>query len=112
VISVAELTVKLVAIVPLNVTTVAPVKLVPVMVTLVPAGPLAGKILEMPGASAMTVKGKPLLVPSAPLTTTLPVVAPAGTVAIICVELICVELLKKKVVASTPLKVTLTTPFK
>src|SRR6202007_2827523 len=48
VIVVAELTVKL-ALVPLNRTAVAPVKLVPLMVTLVPTGPLVGVKLEMVG---------------------------------------------------------------
>src|SRR5256885_13275473 len=41
VIAVAELTVKL-ALVPLNSTALAPVKFVPLIVTLVPTGPLAG----------------------------------------------------------------------
>ena len=42
VIWVEELTVKLVALAPLKVTAVAPVKPAPVMVTLVPTGPLLG----------------------------------------------------------------------
>jgi hypothetical protein len=39
---VAEVTVKLVALTPLNVTAVAPVKFVPLNITLVPTGPLVG----------------------------------------------------------------------
>jgi len=50
VIVVAELTVKL-AVVPLNLTLVAPVKLVPLTVTLVPTGPLAGEKPEIVGAT-------------------------------------------------------------
>src|SRR5258707_8451561 len=45
-IAVSEVTVKL-ALVPLNATAVAPVKLVPLIVTLAPAGPLAGVKLEI-----------------------------------------------------------------
>src|SRR5205814_10567765 len=63
VIAVAELTVKL-ALVPLNSTAEAPVKLVPLMVTLVPTGPLPGVKLEIVGG-LMTVKLAALLaVPS------------------------------------------------
>src|SRR5438876_6083075 len=47
--AVAELTVKL-ALVPLNVTAVAPVKAVPLIVTLVPTGPLVGVKLVIVGA--------------------------------------------------------------
>src|SRR5438552_9563866 len=48
VIAVAELTVKL-ALVPLNRTALAPVKLVPLIVTLVPTGPLVGVQLVIRG---------------------------------------------------------------
>ena len=44
-----------VAVVPLNRTAVAPVKFVPLIVTLVPAGPLAGVKLVIVGALAVTV---------------------------------------------------------
>src|SRR5439155_16576584 len=54
VIAVAGLTVKL-ALVPLNRTALASVKLVPLIVTLVPTGPLAGVKLEMVGG-LITVK--------------------------------------------------------
>src|SRR2546421_17373 len=47
---VAELTVKLVALTPLNVTAVAPVKFVPVIVTVLPTGPLVGVKLVIVGA--------------------------------------------------------------
>src|SRR6266480_2841072 len=84
VIAVAELTVKL-ALVPLNSTAVAPVKLVPLMVTLVPTGPLLGVKLEIVGG-LMTVKLAALLaVPSEVVTLIGPLVAPAGTVAVIAV---------------------------
>src|SRR6185503_16026541 len=46
----AEVTVKLAALTPLNRTAVAPVKFVPVIVTLVPTGPLVGVKLVIVGA--------------------------------------------------------------
>jgi hypothetical protein len=49
---VAEFTVKL-ALVPLNRTALAPVKLVPLIVTLAPAGPLVGAKLEMVGGKVL-----------------------------------------------------------
>jgi hypothetical protein len=52
-IAVAELRVKL-ALTPLNRTAVAPVKFVPLMVTLAPAEPLAGVKLVIAGAGALT----------------------------------------------------------
>ena len=77
----AEVTVKA-AVVPLNVTAVAPVKFVPLIVTLVPTGPLAGAKLVIVGALALTVKLVELVaVPPGVVTLTGPVVAPAGTVA-------------------------------
>jgi hypothetical protein len=50
----AEATVKL-ALTPLNFTAVAPVKFVPLIVTVVPTGPLVGVKLEMPGVLAVCV---------------------------------------------------------
>ena len=44
------------ALVPLNVTPVAPVKFVPLIVTLAPAAPLVGVKLVIVGALAVTVK--------------------------------------------------------
>ena len=77
----AEVTEK-VAAAPLNVTAVAPVKFVPLIVTLVPTGPLAGVKLEIVGALAATVKLLALLaVPPGVVTLSGPVVAPVGTVA-------------------------------
>src|SRR6202007_233906 len=84
VIAVAEFTVKL-ALVPLNRTAVAPVKLVPLMVTLVPAGPLAGVKLVTVGG-VMPVKLPALVaVPPGVVTLMVPVVAPVGTVAVMVV---------------------------
>jgi hypothetical protein len=79
---VAEVTVKL-ALTVLNVTAVAPVKFVPLMVTLVPTGPLAGvKLVIVGGALATTVKLFVLAaVPPGVITLSGPVVAAAGTVA-------------------------------
>ena len=72
---------KVVALTPLNATAVAPVKFVPVIVTLVPTGPLVGAKLVIVGAGT-TVKLLALVaVPPAVVTLTGPVVAPAGTVA-------------------------------
>jgi hypothetical protein len=65
----------------LKVTAVAPVKFVPLIVTLVPTGPLVGVKLVMVGGGT-TVKA--LLLFAAPpgvVTLSGPVVAPAGTVA-------------------------------
>src|SRR5207245_5839892 len=53
-IAVSEVTVKL-ALTPLKATAVAPVKLVPLMVTLVPAGPLVGAKLVIVGDALPTV---------------------------------------------------------
>ena len=70
-----------VALVPLNLTTVAPVKFVPLIVTLVPTGPLVGAMLVIVGAG-MTVKLVALVaVPPDVVTLSGPVVAPVGTVA-------------------------------
>ena len=67
---------------PLNRTADAPVKFVPLIVTLVPAGPLVGVKLVIVGALALTVKLLALVaVPPGAVTLTGPVAAPAGTVA-------------------------------
>ena len=77
----SEVTVK-VAEVPLKLTAVAPVKLVPLIVTLVPAGPLVGVNPVIVGALAAIVKLLALVaVPPDVVTRRGPVVAPAGTVA-------------------------------
>jgi hypothetical protein len=70
-----------VATVPLKVTVLVPVvapKLLPVIVTTVATGPLDGERLVMTGCK-ITVYGNPLLASPPTVTTTLPVVAPAGT---------------------------------
>ena len=65
----------------LKVTAVAPVKFVPLIVTLVPTGPLVGVKLVIVGAG-ITVKLLVLVVvPPGVVTLSGPVVAPAGTVA-------------------------------
>ena len=70
------------ALTPLNRTAVAPVKLVPLIVTLVPTGPLVGVKLVIVGGPAVTVKALALVaVPPEVVTLIGPVVAPAGTVA-------------------------------
>ena len=74
---------KVVAAAVLKVTAVAPVKLVPVMTTLVPTGPLVGLKLVIVG-EPMAVKLLALVaVPPGVVTAIGPVVAPLGTVAVI-----------------------------
>ena len=69
------------AVTPLNVTLVAPVKFVPLIVTLAPAGPLVGVKLVIVGGLS-TVKVLALVAaPPGVVTLTGPVVAPVGTVA-------------------------------
>jgi hypothetical protein len=70
-----------VAVVPLNLTVLVPCaapKFAPVIVTEVATGPLVGERLVMLGGT-VTVKLTPLLASAFTVTTTLPVVAPAGT---------------------------------
>jgi hypothetical protein len=76
---VSEATVQLRAFTPLNVTAVAPVKLVPLIVTVVPTTPLAGVKLVIAGP----ILKLPALVavPPGVVTLTGPVVAAAGTIA-------------------------------
>jgi hypothetical protein len=98
-----------VAATPLNVTDVVPTKFVPVIVTAVPEGPLAGVKLVIVGAEAGTVIVKiavELAVPVPVLTDILPEVAPLGTVAAICVGLLTVN------VAAIPLNATPVAPFR
>jgi hypothetical protein len=105
VIAVAEFTVKL-ALVPLNRTAEAPVKFVPLMLTLVPTGPLVGVKLETVGG-LMTVKLPALFaVPAEVVTLIKPLVAPAGTVAVIAVAEFNVK------VALVPLNRTAEAPVK
>jgi len=93
--------------VPLQLPAFAPVKLVPVRVTLVPSAPLLGAKLVIAGAAAETLKLALLVeVPPGVVTPIGPVVAPAGTVAVICVPEFTVK------TALAPLKVTAVAPVK
>jgi len=104
-IAVSEVTVKL-ALAPLNVTAVAPLKLVPLIGTLVPTGPLAGAKPVIAGGGT-TVNALVLVaVPAGVVTPISPVVAPAGTVAWITVSEVTVKL------ALAPLNVTAVAPLK
>ncbi len=88
----------------LKTTAVAPVKLVPVMVTFVPRMPLVGEKEVIAGSSVKTCPLVNLLVE---LRTEIgPTVAPLGTVALICVPETTVN------VADVPLKVTPVAPVK
>ena len=93
-----------VASVPLKVTLLLPCtvpKLVPVISTAVPSGPATGLRLPIAG---VTVKVSPLLASPPTVTTTSPVAAPSGTVAVIEVSLQLVA------VAGVPLKLTVLAP--
>ena len=96
--------------VPLKATPVVPVKLVPVMVTIVPGAPLVGeKELTVGLAVEVTVNEVALVAmqrEQGVVTWILPVVAPPGTLVLICVLDTTVK------VAETPLKVTLVAPVK
>jgi hypothetical protein len=91
-----------VATVLLNLTLLVPwvwPKAAPVMVTVAPIPPFAGEMLVIPGP-ALTEKATPVLGPLGVVTTTLPVVAPSGTVVAMLVEVALVS------VAVFPLNVT------
>lgn len=99
-IEVVEVKVNELAGVPPKLTPVAPVKSVPVMVTEVPTGPLAGVKLVMVGTTAVTVKLPELVAVLHPAVTLIvPVVAPVGTVVVIVVVVL------KITVAGVPLNV-------
>jgi len=71
-----------VAVVPLNLTVLVPgavPKFVPLIVTDVPTGPLPGETFVIDGPAVVTVNVGALLATPPTLTTTPPVVAPAGT---------------------------------
>jgi hypothetical protein len=90
----------------LNVTAVAPVKFVPVIVTDVPTGPNVGvNDVIVGGGTVKLVRLDP--VPPGAVTLIGPVVAVAGTVAVICVAEFTVN-----VVAATLLNVTAVAPVK
>lgn len=97
------------AAVPLNVIVLVPCvdpKFVPVMVTEAPIGPAAGPmpLIVGGGTEAARVNVTPLLATPPTVTTTLPVVAATGTVAMMLVALQLVA------VAGAPLKVTVLVP--
>ena len=74
------------AIEPLNVTFVAPVKCLPLMITAVFEIPTVGEKSEIYGPGPMTVNALGLVaVPPGPVTVISPLVAPAGTFRKICV---------------------------
>jgi len=96
-----------VAAIPLNLTVLAPCvapKFAPVIVTKVPSTPEVGFRLVMLGAGTVTVKLVPLLATPPTVTTTFPVVAPAGTGATMLVALQLVG------VAVVPLNLTVLVP--
>src|SRR3989454_351287 len=96
-----------VAAVPLNLTVLDPCvapKFAPAIVTEVPINPDVGFKLVMLGAGTVTVKLKPLLATPPTVTTTFPVVAPAGTGTTMLVALQLVA------VAVVPLNLTLLDP--
>ena len=88
---------------------VAPVKCVPVRVTLLPTSPLVGEKLEIVGGGVGTVTVKleaDVAVPLGVVTEILPVDAPVGTVAAIWVELVTLN------AAAVPLNETDVAPVK
>src|SRR5713226_4215846 len=96
-----------VAAVPLNFTVLVPCvapKFAPLIVTDAPTNPEVGFKLVMLGAGAVTVKLPPLLATPPTVTTTLPVVAPAGTGTTTLVALQLVG------TAATPLNFTVLVP--
>jgi hypothetical protein len=106
IICVAELTLKDAAFKELKVTAVAPLKLVPLMVTTVPALPPVGVKLVMVG-TATTEKLLALwAVPLAVVTLIGPVLAPAGTVAVIRAEELTTGLTAETPLKATPLTLT------
>lgn len=97
-----------VADVPWNFTLVAPVKFVPVIVTLVATGPLAGEKLAIVGPAKFTVKlFAEVAVPADVTIVIFPVVALAGTISVAVVALAT-----EKVVAATPPTITDVAPVK
>ena len=105
--SVDEVTTNPGSAVPLNVTVVAPEKLVPWMSTLVPTGPLLGVYELIVGGDGATVKVPPVAVPPGVVTEIVPVVAPAGTCAVMSVGE-----LTTKLGSGVPLNVTEVAPVK
>jgi len=106
VIFVSEFTVKFVADLFLNLTSVAPVKFVPLIVTTVPTGPKVGENDVIVGAPAILKFIELVAVPLGVVTLMGPVVAPDGTVAVILSAEFTVKL------APTPLNVSDVAPSK
>jgi hypothetical protein len=95
------------AAVPLNVTVLVPCavpKFAPAIVTEAPTSPEAGLNVEMLGAGTVTVNPAPLLLCPPTVTTTLPVVAPAGTATTM------LDALQLAGAAAVPLNVTVLVP--
>src|SRR6516162_4023878 len=96
-----------VAATPLNVTVLVPCvapKFAPVIVTEAPTDPEVGLRVVIVGAATVSVKFTPLLTWPPTVTTTLPVVAPLGTVTVMLVALQLVAF------AATPLEFTVLVP--
>ena len=104
-ITVSDDTVK-VAPTPLNVTAVAPLKLVPLMVTLAPIAPVAGEKPEIAGPATTVNAPELVAVPPGVVTLMVPDVAPAGTVAWMEVAEVTLK------VAFAPLNATAVAPVK
>jgi len=96
---------KVVAVVPLNMTAVAPVKPVPVRITEVATPPRAGAKLAITGAGITVKTVEAVQVPLGVVTLILPVVAPAGTIAVMEVALTT-----ENFAAAMPLKETAVAP--
>ena len=94
------------ALVPLNVTTVAPAKFVPVIVTEAPTAPLVGEKLVIVGPRITVNVAALVAVPAGVVTAMAPLVAPAGTLAVIWLAELTMY------VALLPLKVTELAPVK
>jgi len=107
VIWVALFTAKLDAALPLNVTAVAPLKLLPAITTGVPTGPVPGLNPEIEGGVVTLKLVAEVAVPSGVVTAMVPVVVPLATVADRCASLLTVKLL-----AALPLKATAVAPVK
>ena len=91
--------------IPLRRTAVAPVKFVPVIITVEPIGPLVGVKLEMVGAGMTVNEPLDVALPPDVVTATVPVVAPTGTAAVTCVAETTLKL-----VAAVPLNATAVAP--
>ncbi len=96
-----------VAVIPLNVAVLVPCvapKFAPVIVTDVPISPDAGFKLVMLGPGTVTVKFMPLLAAPPTLTTTFPVVAPAGTstTTLVALQLVGVAVIPLNVAVLVP----------